>query len=126
MPARSVQGRPVQNTGRSRAPLANWESEFGGDPSQCLTFAPGHLQSFQVSCYSTRPWPSHRTQSRAEKRIWFCQTFTRRDSLGMPFDGHTLLTYGLIIVVLGLFFGLVIYRELKHLRCIARCWKCPS
>ena len=34
---------------------------------------------------------------------------------GNAIDGHTLLTYGLIIVVLGLLFGLMIYRELKHL-----------
>lgn len=30
-------------------------------------------------------------------------------------DGHTLLTYGLLVVVLGLVFGIVIYRQLKNL-----------
>jgi K(+)-stimulated pyrophosphate-energized sodium pump len=34
---------------------------------------------------------------------------------GGAIDGRTLLLYGLIVVALGLLFGLVIYRQLKHL-----------
>ena len=38
-----------------------------------------------------------------------------RDSQYLGFDGHTLLSFGLIVCALGLVFGLVIYRQLKNM-----------